>query len=91
MWTLAAQGQRHTGGVSCQVALPTFTHMALVELQRRGLVKHLISQNCDGLHRRSGFDPLALSELHGNSNTEKCSQCGKEYVIAAAGATGMGD
>jgi mono-ADP-ribosyltransferase sirtuin 6 len=54
--------------------------MSLVQLEKRGLVKFLISQNCDGLHRRSGFSQEKIAELHGNSNIEVCSSCGKEYL-----------
>jgi len=39
--------------------------MALAALQQRGVLHQLISQNCDGLHRRSGFAPEQLAELHG--------------------------
>lgn len=37
--------------------------MALVELQRQGVMKYLVSQNCDGLHRRSGVTRVGASDL----------------------------
>ncbi|KAI1371704.1 NAD-dependent deacetylase sirtuin-7 [Hypoxylon crocopeplum] len=80
IWTLRAQGRQRTGAVNTLQAVPTLTHMALVELQDRGILKYLISQNCDGLHRKSGILPDRISELHGNSNREYCKDCGKEYI-----------
>ncbi len=65
--------------VSMLNALPTTTHMTLVELNNLGILKYLISQNCDGLHRRSGYNPQYLSELHGNTNLEICRICNKQY------------
>ncbi|KAI3399722.1 hypothetical protein diail_5789 [Diaporthe ilicicola] len=80
-WTLMAQGREHDlRSIDTLQAIPTPTHMALVELQNRGLLKYLISQNCDGLHRKSGILPGMISELHGNSNREYCKDCGKEYI-----------
>lgn len=48
-------------------AVPTSTHMSLVKLHDdgKGPLKALVSQNTDGLHRRSGMPPEALAELHG--------------------------
>ncbi|GKT89308.1 transcriptional Sir2 family protein [Colletotrichum tofieldiae] len=80
-WTLRAQRRKRTEKtVSTLQAIPTKTHMALVELQNQGILKYLVSQNCDGLHRKSGILPDKISELHGNSNREYCKECGKEYL-----------
>jgi NAD-dependent SIR2 family protein deacetylase len=61
-------------------AYPSLTHMALVELSNKDRLKYVISQNVDGLHRKSGIPPEKMAELHGNSNLEKCIKCGKEYM-----------
>ncbi|KAL3877299.1 hypothetical protein ACJMK2_035029 [Sinanodonta woodiana] len=58
---------------------PTYTHEALQKMVEMGFIKHVISQNCDGLHRLSGIPPERLSELHGNCYIEKCEKCGTRY------------
>lgn len=81
VWTLKRQGRlQDLKAVNTLQAIPSPAHMALVELQNRGILKYVISQNCDGLHRRSGILPGKISELHGNSNREYCNDCGKEYI-----------
>jgi len=54
--------------------------MSIVALQNKNICKYLISQNCDGLHRRSGIQPEKISELHGNGNIELCEKCGFQYL-----------
>ena len=61
-------------------ALPTATHMSFVALEKAGILKCLVSQNIDGLHRRSGVSPAILAELHGNYNLEVCKKCNKKYL-----------
>ena len=54
---------------------PNASHLALVELQRLGKLRFLITQNTDGLHRRSGIRPEILAELHGNGQLMRCLGC----------------
>ena len=61
-------------------AYPSKTHMAFVELAERKHLKYIISQNVDGLHRKSGIAPDMMSELHGNTNLEVCTKCGREHM-----------
>lgn len=61
-WTLAARGERLNASAECTLqAVPTPTHMALVRLLEVGRVKYVVSQNCDGLHRRSGVAGVSLA------------------------------
>lgn len=66
-------------GVPYEQLRPTYTHEALGKLVELGLLKHVISQNGDGLHVLSGIPPNKLSELHGNVFLEICEKCSHRY------------
>ncbi len=58
---------------------PNAGHLALVELQKRGILKFLISQNVDNLHIASGLQLELLAELHGNGQRMKCLACDERF------------
>jgi NAD-dependent deacetylase len=53
---------------------PNGAHDALVELERRGLLDGVITQNIDMLHRKAGTRQLV--EVHGSIATCSCPDCG---------------
>ncbi len=55
-------------------AEPNAGHLAIAELERRGLVDRVITQNVDGLHRRAGS--VAPLEVHGTLAEVECLGCG---------------
>ena len=59
---------------SLPAASPTLTHRVITQMAcaEPPLVQHVITQNEDGLHLRSGLPPVRLSELHGNAFVELC-------------------
>jgi NAD-dependent deacetylase len=58
---------------------PNGAHLALVELERRGRLDGIVTQNIDRLHRRAGSK--ALIEVHGSIETSSCLTCGSRYAI----------
>ena len=81
IWTLQKEG-KSMPAASCRFdrARPSFTHVALVALQREGYVRYLVSCNVDCLHVRSGYPREEMAELHGNCFAERCELCETEYV-----------
>ncbi|KAF5727906.1 sir2-like protein mRNA [Tripterygium wilfordii] len=81
IWTLQREGKPlPEASLPFHLAMPGMTHMALVELEKAGIIKFVISQNVDGLHLRSGIPREKLAELHGNSFLEICPSCDVEYL-----------
>jgi len=62
-------------------ARPNAAHRALAALERSGRVRHLITQNVDGLHQRAGS--CAVTELHGSLARVRCLDCGSLHARAA--------
>lgn len=58
-------------------AEPTPAHRALVELERQGRLRAIVTQNTDGLHQLAGNDPDLVHEVHGSARTWRCEMCGK--------------
>ncbi len=65
---------------------PNIGHKAIVELQKLGKLKFLISQNVDNLHLKSGILDELLAELHGNIVKLRCTRC-QNTIEQAAGQT----
>ena len=81
MWVCRAQHRDlPVPSIELADARPGLTHVALAELVASGRVRYLVSQNVDGLHRRSGVPAKRLSELHGNCFLETCWQCDAEFL-----------
>jgi NAD-dependent deacetylase len=57
-------------------AAPNAGHRALVELERRGKLEALITQNIDGLHQIAGSSPDKVIEVHGTMREVMCMSCG---------------
>ena len=61
-------------------AQPNAAHRALVELERRGILQGVITQNFDGLHQDAGQSNVV--ELHGTSRYAACTLCGARSSMA---------
>jgi NAD-dependent protein deacetylase/lipoamidase len=59
--------------------LPNAAHRAVAELERRGLVAGVITQNIDRLHRAAGSREVV--EVHGSIATSSCTACGESFPL----------
>ncbi len=55
---------------------PNPAHLALAELEERGILDGIITQNVDNLHQEAGNSPDKVIELHGNLRKLECMNCG---------------
>ncbi|MBA3741579.1 Sir2 family NAD-dependent protein deacetylase [Sporichthya sp.] len=64
-------------------AQPNPGHLALVDLERAGRLRALLTQNIDGLHQRAGSDPARVLELHGTLFGVECLTCNARTTMEA--------
>ena len=62
-------------------AEPNIAHDAIAELERRGRVQAVVTQNIDLLHRRAGSREVV--EVHGSIRHSVCLDCGREEPLDA--------
>jgi len=58
---------------------PNPAHTVLAELERRGRLDAVITQNIDRLHRKAGSEDVI--EVHGSIATASCTSCGESYPL----------
>ncbi len=65
----------HYGWRTIAAAIPNAGHYAVAELERRGLLAGIVTQNVDGLHQAAGARQVI--ELHGGLDRVVCLNCGE--------------
>lgn len=60
-------------------AKPNRAHDILSDLEKRGVVGAIITQNIDGLHQLAGS--VRVLELHGNTRRISCLDCGQRFTL----------
>lgn len=66
------------------VARPGRGHHALVDLEKKGKLDTLVTQNIDGLHAAAGTSPDVLVEIHGTLREVVCMACGDRAPMESA-------
>jgi NAD-dependent deacetylase len=65
-------------------ASPNAAHRALVDLERCGRLRTIVTQNIDGLHQHAGSDPALVLELHGTMHAVVCLRCADRTPMTEA-------
>jgi NAD-dependent SIR2 family protein deacetylase len=71
----------HLGWRTFDAARPNDGHRALADLERRGVVNGVITQNVDGLHQRAGSGRVV--DLHGTLDRVRCLSCDQFFARAS--------
>ena len=62
-------------------ARPNPSHAALAELEQRGHLHTVVTQNVDGLHQAAGNAPDRVIEVHGTAREVMCLSCGRRVPM----------
>ena len=65
-------------------AEPNAGHRAINELEQRGKLDRVITQNVDGLQQAAGTDPARVIEVHGTVHEVMCMSCGERAPMQRA-------
>lgn len=76
--------QRLVEGSVWEGKAPNDGHRALAELDQRGRLHTLVTQNVDGLHQAAGTDDEKIVEIHGTTTKVKCLDCGETAPMEKA-------
>lgn len=61
---------------------PNGNHLALVELERQGRLRAIVTQNVDGLHEAAGHSEGMVIPVHGTWAYSRCWSCGDRRAMA---------
>jgi len=75
---LGLQGTYGTFHEQIRQAQPNPGHYALAELEALGILKFIITQNIDGLHKKAGSKRVL--EYHGSVHAVRCISCGSRFA-----------
>ena len=71
----------------CLTAKPNAAHLKLAEMEEKGHLAAVVTQNIDGLHQMAGSK--VVDELHGSVHRNYCQKCGRLYdakwILASSG------